>query len=129
MGLGAENIIRTLARTGPKGALLSNRPGDLARSGIDQMHSLTRGAGDSLVPVLARLNLFGPPALHVLVGVRTTEEEGAHTENGSTTLIFINLIQIKNGQIRPRQGYIRQYTTTIITKTDSVNNTDTPPTT
>jgi len=41
----------------------------------------------------------------------------------------MNLIQIQNGQIRPLQGYIRQYTITIITKTENVNSTDTPPTT
>ena len=59
------------------------------------MHSLARAAGDRFVLVSTRINLFGRPALHVLARVRTTEEESAHGENGST----IDLLEIKNKQI------------------------------
>jgi hypothetical protein len=74
----------TIFQTETDQYLLGEVPGDLARAGIDQMQSLARGTGDRLVPLIIRVHLFGRPALHVLARVRTTEEESAHTENGST---------------------------------------------
>src|SRR5947209_19884722 len=78
-------------------------PDDLARPGIHQMHSLARAAGDRLVLFSTRMNLFGRPALHVLARVRTTEEESAHRENGST----IDLYQFDTDQEQANQFFPR----------------------
>jgi hypothetical protein len=65
--------------------LLREVPGDLARAGTHKVYSLAGGTGDSLVPLIIGVHLFGRPALHMLARIRTTEEESAHSENGTTT--------------------------------------------
>ena len=65
-------------RSRATGGLFCGRSDNLARAGMHQVQALAGVTGDCLVSLIVRVNLFGPPNLHMLAGVRAEKEECAH---------------------------------------------------